>query len=570
MSHDLSGDTDEFDSRPVSPTDTDPSTAETDDWHYPNGMTRREWMKYFGAGGLTAGLSSVAGCAGNTGDGGGGGGSDGGDETPKRTMSFPLDQPDKFSDITLRWTTDSSAGPLYSMFGHIMNEETGVKFNKGKVLPASNYYSKLNSELIGGGDVPYDITLLVPLYLGDFQARDTFEPLDDYLAQYKGLDEYLNTIIEPYKEFYMKYNGNIVALPIDGDIHNLFYRPSFFNDEQHKQQYKEEYGQELRVPQTWPEYNQIAKYFTENTDDGTYGTMVFGARPWNFGWFMDRAASRGVIYFDKEMNPQINSDDAVKALEHMVESAKYSPEGTKQFGIQEQINQWQQGNVVMTPWWIDLTEFTARGDFPVVGDQSAAKMPGWKKDDGSIRRNAMMLYNRLYTIPKSLDDKRKEAAFYAIARLSEKSLSLYTVADAYTGLDPNLEAHYTEKAAEQYTKANPKRSTGEGFPKNPPIFAPDKEYPQGRSAKEQALQHIKAGEANMKNGFPQPNWPGASQYIESLSIHIQRAIAGQESPQKALDKTAEEWRSTVEELGKENQRKAYQQFIQKAEKLGYV
>ncbi|PSP86132.1 hypothetical protein BRC83_01740 [Halobacteriales archaeon QS_1_68_17] len=456
------------------------------------------------------------------------------------------------------------------MFGPAIGEECGVSFNEGKVLPPDNYYSSLNSEFVGGGDFPHDIALLLPLYLGDFQARQLFEPLDPYLDKYEGMDEYVNSVIEPYREFYMKWNGDTVALPIDGDIHNLFYRPSFFNDEQHQQQYQDEYGQELRVPQTWPEFNQVAKYFTENTEDGVYGTQVFGARPWNFGWWMDRAASRGVIYFDENMEPQINSEDGVAALEHMVETTDYAPPNTDQLGVAETIEQWQQGNVVMSVWWIDLTEFTARGDFPVVGDQSAAAIPGWEQDDGSVRRNAMMLYNRLYSIPASLDDARKEAAFYAAMRISHPDYSVNACADPYTGLDPFLQQHYTDEAAEAYTEKNPLRETGEGFPKNVPIFAPDKEYPEGRSAFEQAKQHIEAGQVNMENGFPQPNWPGANQYIEDLSIHIQRALSGQESPQEALDNAAEKWRNTVDELGRDAQQQAYQQFLQTARDLDYV
>jgi multiple sugar transport system substrate-binding protein len=533
------------------------------DEEYPYGMNRRQWLKYFGAGGVTAGLTSLAGCAGNEeGDGGGG-------EDPEEEVSVPRDD-DAFEDIELRWTSDNAAGPLYSMFGPAIGDESGVSFDDGEILPPDNYYSALNSEFVGGGDFPYDITLMLPLHLGDFQARELFEPLDPYLNKYEGMEAYLDSVIEPYREFYMKWNDNTVALPIDGDIHNLFYRPSFFNDEDHQEQYQDEYGEELQVPETWPEFNQVAKYFTENTEDGVYGTQVYGARPWNFGWWMDRAASRGVIYFDEEMEPQINSEDAVAALEHMVETTEYAPPNTDQLGVAETIEQWQQGNVVMSVWWIDLTEFTARGDFPVVGDQSAAAVPGWEQEDGSVRRNAMMLYNRLYAIPASLSDERKEAAFYAAMRISHPDYSVEAVADPFTGLDPFLEQHYTEDAAEKYTQPNPLRDTGEGFPKNVPIFSPDNEYPDDRSALDQALQHIKAGQVNMENGFPQPNWPGANQYIQDLSIHIQRALSGQESPQEALDNAAEKWSETVEELGREEQQQAYQDFLDTAKDLDYI
>jgi multiple sugar transport system substrate-binding protein len=551
------------------------SHTEPGDEDYPFGMTRRQWMKYFGTAGIATGL---AGCTGGESSGEGSG--SGGNVTtlpPDEQRPFPLTPeatPDDWG-TTLRWTTDNSAGPVYSMFGPLINEDTGgaIEFNNGKTLPSDNYYSKLNTELIGGGESPYDIVLNIPLYLGDFQARGVFESLDKYLAKYdqEKIQSYLNGISEPYKRFYMKWNGNTVGLPVDGDIHNLFYQPSYFNDPKHQEQYKSETGNELRVPKTWPEYNRVAQYFTENTEDGVYGAQVFGARPWNFGWWMNRAASRGVVYFDEGMEPAINSDDAVTALESMVEAMNYSPPGSASMGVAETLNQWQQANVVMCPWWIDLSEFTARGDFPVTGNQSSGIIPGWEQDDGSIRRNAMFLYNRLYGIPASLSETKKEQAFYAMLRLSAPPVVTQAVADPWDGLDPSQEVHFTDEAIQMYTEPNPLRDTGEGFPTNVPIFAPDREYAEGRTALEQARQHVEACQANVENGFPQPNWPGASQYTEDLSIEIQRALTGDKSAQQALDDAAESWRQTRDDLGRERQREVYvREFLSEARELNYV
>lgn len=561
-----------------------PSNSDSSGESFPFGMNRREYMKYFGAAGVATGLAGCGGDGGGDGNGNGNGGDNSGDQnttTPvpeEEQRPFPL-TPDATPDewgATLSTTTDNSAGPIWSMFGPITTEDTGgaVELDAATVLPSGNYYSKLNTELIGTNDPPYDIVLNIPLYLGDFMARDVFAPLDEYIGKYdqEKMQSWLDGIIDPYKEFYMKWGGDIVALPADGDIHNLFYQHSYFHDDYHTEQYQDEYDEELTVPETWPKYNRVAKYFTENTDDGVYGAQVFGARPWNFAWWMDRAASRGVIYFDEDMEPGINSDDAVAALEHMVETMNYSPDGSSQMGVAETLQQWQQGNVVMCPWWIDLTEFTARGDFPVVGNQSSATMPGWEQDDGSIRFNAMMAYNRLFSVPAALDETTKEQAVYAILRQVTHPVLTQAVADPYTGLDPSQESHYTEEAAEYYTKANPLRETGEGFDKNVPIFSPENEpFAGDRTALEQAEQHLAAGEANLKNGFPQPNWPGASQYMEDLSIEIQRALEGQKSPQKALDDAAESWRETLESIGRENQEQVYKQnFLEPAKEFGYI
>jgi len=525
-------------------------------------LHRRKILK--GAGlTATAGITALAGCAGSGdgGDGGGDGSTDAGDgddeETPEK-RAFPLKDSDAFSGVELNYVIDNITGPIWDMFGPEITDETGLTIGNGQVIAADQYYSKLNNQLIGGGAPPWDIIMYWPINLGDFQARDTFEPLGKYMDKYEGMQEYYESILPPFREFYTKFQGNIVSLPIDGDILVLNYRPSYFEDEEHQAQYENEYGEELKVPETWEEYNQVAKYFTENTEDAVYGCQTWGKRPWCFAFFMNRAAANGVIYFDEEMNCRLNDEAGVKALENYVESAKYAPSGVDQFGGSSTISHWNEGKVVMSPWWIDLTEAAYRGDNPVLGDQANAKMPGWK-NNGSIEATAFMPYGRVFSVPQAIDDSKKEAAFYASARLSHQDVSVYAVADPWDGLDPYMEQHYTNEAAQQYIEPNPIRDTGEGFESNEPM-ADNIEW---------AKQHLEGGQANMEIGFPQPNWPGANQYMEAAGIHIQRALAGEESPQEALDATATEWESIVDDLGRDQQKEYYMDFLETAEKLGY-
>ena len=44
-------------------------------------------------------------------------------------------------------------------------------------------------------------------------------------------------------------------------------------------------------------------------------------------------------------------------------------------------------------------------------------------------------------------------------------------------------------------------------------------------------------------------------------LMIRKALAGQETPQKALDGVAEEWRQIVERMGKDNVRDAYRNVV---------
>jgi ABC-type glycerol-3-phosphate transport system substrate-binding protein len=80
---------------------------------------------------------------------------------------------------------------------------------------------------------------------------------------------------------------------------------------------------------------------------------------------------------------------------------------------------------------------------------------------------------------------------------------------------------------------------------------------------------MQASDDTMKIGFPQPNWPGVTEYIDVLSVYIQNALAGKMSAKEALDKAAKEWEALVNKLGREEQRRYYADFVKSAKELGY-
>ena len=88
-------------------------------------------------------------------------------------------------------------------------------------------------------------------------------------------------------------------------------------------------------------------------------------------------------------------------------------------------------------------------------------------------RRASLAFSRTFSIPANKPQEVKDAAFYAIYRLSHPDYSLYSCADPYCGLDPYMDVHYSDEAAELYTTANPLRETTEAYPENAGIFVDD-------------------------------------------------------------------------------------------------
>lgn len=466
---------------------------------------------------------------------------------------------DRFAGVKLNILADEFAVALASWYGDELKKECGVEIGNVQPFPSRKDMETIMPKLIAGKRPPWDLIICCALYAPDFLQTGAFEPLDTYLEKYEGTDAYLEDIVPAYREFYVKFDGRIYALPMDGDVHVLHYRPSYFNNEEYKKKFREEYGYPLEVPQTWTQYIDVAKFFTENTPDDIYGTQLGGGRPFSFAWFFNIAAAMGVKYFDEDMNPLINTPKAVKALEMLIEMAKYSPPGVENYTGSQEISNWQQGKVIMHVWWVDMREFTAQAKVPIVGDTADTVMPGILLPNGDIVRRATMPYSRVALVPKGIPEKRKEAAFYVAYRLSHSDYSIYSAADPYCGLDPYLKSHFSERAIAQYTKPNPLRGTTPEYPENEGIFSTIRE----------AREHLEADKANLAVGFPQPVWPGAPEYCDTLSMYISKALAGEMSAKEALDAAAEEWTKIVEKKGRESQKKYYADFVKAAKKLGY-
>jgi multiple sugar transport system substrate-binding protein len=117
--------------------------------------------------------------------------------------------------------------------------------------------------------------------------------------------------------------------------------------------------------------------------------------------------------------------------------------------------------------------------------------------------------------------------------------SLENVSTTLTGLDPYRKHHFS----------NPKAYTM--FP-----------------TLAQAEAYLKGVEAAMADGYPEIFIPGAAQYEDSLDLHVNKALAHQESAKQALDATAKEWDAITEKLGRQKQVELWQKALQGYAALG--
>ena len=466
-----------------------------------------------------------------------------------------------FNDVKLKYFQDSNwlHAPLW--LSDLMMKEAGVGIESREMYDGGDAVAKILPQLLTRRP-RFDFVQYPALFFGAFAETGQLEPLDDYLARYEGSQDYLDWVMPAYREFYTKWSGQTYGVMLDGDIHILHYRKSYFENAELQKKFSQRFQQNLEVPKTWEDFLKTTQFFTEELkSQGIYGTSMV-VNPPNFGWgfWMDIAASAGVNYFDANMNPTINQGKAAEALDIYREIIKFGPPGAEAMDIGTTIQRWQSGSDVMSVWWIDLAEFTVQQQgVEKAEDQRGAIVPGWKNDDGSITHRAISLWCRTASIPKNLPQDVKDAAFYFIYRMSHPDYSNNIVADPFCGSDPFGRTHYGDAAAQLYLEANPQRGTSDLWPSNDGIF---KNF-------ETAKNHLDAGLANVEVGYPQFFWEGAPEYADALGRNISKAISGELTSQQALDEAAEEWIKIVQKLGIDKQKAQYKNFIDGARALGY-
>ena len=74
----------------------------------------------------------------------------------------------------------------------------------------------------------------------------------------------------------------------------------------------------------------------------------------------------------------------------------------------------------------------------------------------------------------------------------------------------------------------------------------------------------------LADGYPEIFIPGAAQYEDALDLHVNKALAGQETPKQALDAVAQEWNAITQRLGQQKQVELWRQALKSYQALGLV
>lgn len=383
----------------------------------------------------------------------------------------------------------------------------GIKLEV-EVIPGEAFVTKTLLEFTGGRS-PWDLIMFNPTFFADYHRH--FESLEPFIKKLN-LTLALDDIAKEYQSSNMYWGGTLYAMPLDGDIHIMFYNKVAFERPENKQKFKAKYGYDLAPPQTWKQWDNHAAFFNGWGWDGSENKL-FGAgasykeNTYSFIWWRQRFFTYGGQYFDKDMKPLINTKPGIRALQEMVDTMQYYPPGVLLFESEEPKTMLIKGEVPMLVSWTSTGKRVGDPNQSlIIGKAGFGVLPGHQVD-GKIMRAVPNTGGRSWAISKY--SKVKDATAVVLEFVSSPEHSLTIVMDPKTIMDPWRTSHLTSE--------------------------------KFRSAFPGADQYLDAIKESFAYTVPGVMIPGGDEYQRRVAASVSQALQKSITPKEALDQAAEEW-----------------------------
>lgn len=261
-----------------------------------------------------------------------------------------------------------------------------------KKYPFGQLYGTLKSG-ISAKPSQFDVILYASSWVGDY--HDSLSPLPVELTQSEIFDDVHTT----YRERLMLWDSKWIAVTLDGDLFNGYYRKDLFANAEYRNAFKKRYGYELSPPETWKEYRDIAEFFTSSNGQPTssktspvvklYGTsepFVHGGQSyWDLfsraSAYVNHPDNPGSQFFDPDtMKAQINNQGWIRALTEYIDILKFCPPDAINYNIVDSRMAFVNGKTAMCLDWGDTAQISADPQISKIVDKVGYfVLPGTKE-----------------------------------------------------------------------------------------------------------------------------------------------------------------------------------------------
>ena len=391
-------------------------------------------------------------------------------------------------------------------------------------------------EILAGDSLDVDAVICPSYCLGPLAEKKSIVPMPSTLLPKKTrrpdaarseAESHWDGVFELLRLGEASWDSQVWAVPFGSPVMACYYRPDLL----------EKLGRQ--PPTTWAEYGELAELLSDGEHLGT-------AEPLGPGWGGLVLLARGAAYakhpsnysafFDTEtMEPLIASPAMVRALEELVEAAKFGPAEQLDFdpaGVREAF--WQGRAGMALTWPSGATEITDAKDLPV----RFCELPGstivynlgndqWESRAEDASRVPLLATSGRIGVATA---NQPEAAFELLFWLS--------------GEQNGPQVSGAHDAMTMFRKSH--------------LSAPRRwcESPVSSSAASEYAGVIEATSLRSE-WLIAPRIPGRAAYLAALDEAVRQAVSGEKPPAEALEEAAGQWRAITEKLGVESQKTAY-------------
>ncbi|MFF2446367.1 ABC transporter substrate-binding protein [Neobacillus sp. NPDC058068] len=370
-----------------------------------------------------------------------------------------------------------------------MMEKARQKFNKEhdkinlEFTQMSNDASQMHDQTVtqlSAKSKNLDIVNMDVVWTAEFAESGWLAPLDDKFTE-DLQSKYISRQVDS-----VKYNDKTWAVPWFNDLHPLWYRKDLL----------EKYNQ--KVPETYEEAVKVAQLISKK--EGIQGfTMHWGRSEQLIVSFTEFLHAAGGDFFDKDGKVTINSPEAVKALQFMVDMMNkdkvVSPSAIGYSTPEDSRIPFTQGQALFNPNWGYVYSLNQADDSPVKDKTWVASN---FKFEGGKKANSVGGWNFAISNSSEHKDEAWEVIKWFTSAENQKEM---LVGGGYAGtqlaLYDDADVIKANPYLEEYTK----------------VFE----------------------EASIR-----PTHPQYSKMSDKAQSYIHQALSGDVSPKEALDKLAKE------------------------------
>ena len=224
----------------------------------------------------------------------------------------------------------------------------------------------------------YDVVEIDQPWMGELASAGALLRLDDRLEQHP---ELVRGLVPGVLDATCRQGGGCFALPSRFDVELLFYRKDLFDDPRHRLAYRDVTGDDLRPPESWGEFNTVARFFTRAcnpTSPTSYGISL-GTNPPHGAMveFLTRLWGSNAHVLDEAGRVTLDNREAEDVLANYVESMAYAAPGWETRSRSGQVADFASGDVAMVVLFCaPAAPLTDRSASQVVGKIGYAPVPG--------------------------------------------------------------------------------------------------------------------------------------------------------------------------------------------------